>query len=135
MATQLQDSTTTNTIVKYTADDYKTFPSGKGKGLANLANTCYMNSALQSLLHTLPLSLWFLKGDYKDDLNDHKDEKFAVQAWNLIVREYFNNSGGSVISPSAFHNIINLLAHKKHIPLYQLGNQNDIHEFLLFLSQ
>lgn len=132
MSTLSQDTSVTNAIIQYTKEDYKVFPSGKGKGLVNLSNTCYMNSAIQSFLHTHSLSLWFLKGDYKEDLNDNKHEKFLVQAWSMLVREYFGDDKASAISPSAFHNVINLLAHKKHIPLYQLGNQNDIHEFILF---
>lgn len=65
-------------------------------GLKNLGNTCYMNSVLQCMSGTVPLSRYFLDGSYKSHINRDNPlgsggvlaEAFAGVIRNLWSGEY-----------------------------------------------
>ena len=74
-------------------------------GLNNLGNTCYMNSALQCLLHVPALVRYFLSNQYQDDLNvdNPLGHKGAVaDAYADLLKLVWSDRLYSAVRPTAF---------------------------------
>ncbi|KAF9973528.1 ubiquitin-specific protease doa4 [Actinomortierella ambigua] len=117
---------------------YTQFGSGFSKigsqlgkaGLTNLGNTCFMNSVIQCLIATPPLTRFFLDGSYKLNINltNPLGTKGKVaEAFADLIRNMW--SGQSlVISPTSFRQAIVEFA-----PQFKGSEQHDSQEFLSFL--
>ena len=97
----------------------------KNKGLCgfhNIGNTCYLNTALQCLIHTYPLTEYFLSNNF-----DNK---------NILVNEFTKlisviNVENCTISPNSLIKSIMKRGHEKKMDIKFLL-QNDVQEFLIF---
>lgn len=108
------------------------FPKEQGKlGLKNLGNTCYMNCALQVLVHTKELVLYFAKDEYIKELeNKESDSEEAlrlefVKNFASLVKEEWSNSKKDVINPIEFRSSL-----VKLYPFFSENTQQDAHEVL-----
>lgn len=100
-------------------------------GLISLGNTCFMNSALQCLSHTAPLTRHFLSGRYTADLNRTNplgtSGKLA-DAYAAVLKDLWMRPGAKQVKPYALKRAIALFA-----PRFAGTLQHDAQEFLAYL--
>jgi len=99
-------------------------------GLANLGNSCYLNSCMQVLSHTYEFNDFLNSGEYKKRLKKVADSIILLE-WDKLRELIWSKN--CTVAPHGFVKNIRRVAQIKKRDIFTGYDQNDVQEFLLFM--
>jgi len=107
---------------------------GRGyTGLANLGNTCFLNSCMQILSHTYELNELLSSEKCENLMKSDLPDAIIIKEWNDLRSVMWSSNG--TVSPNRFVHYVQELANLKNRELFTGWAQNDMPEFLLLIVE
>ena len=100
-------------------------------GLANLGNTCFLNSCIQVLNHTYEFHAVLDSTKLQKIKKENNPDSVILDEWNDLRNVMW--SGNGVVSPNKFVSFVQQVARRKNKDIFTGWAQNDMPEFLLFM--
>ena len=101
-------------------------------GLANLGNTCFLNSTIQILSHTYEFNDFLENKNYQKLLNK-SPQTILLLEWDKLRELMWSEN--CCISPNGFVQSVQKIAHHCQRDIFTGWAQNDLPEFLIFLFE
>ena len=98
-------------------------------GLANVGNSCYINSCMQLLSHTYELNEFL--DTFKQNKLTNNIESVILIEWNNLRKLMWSEN--CTIAPWGFIKAVQHVSTQKELNLFSGYMQNDVTEFLLFI--
>jgi ubiquitin C-terminal hydrolase len=116
------------------ANDSQTQKGPKGAvGLRNLGNSCYANAAIQALRQVTEMTYLCLadNSELKKKHDNHSGNLF--EAYKDLIKTMWSAYHPSYVSPDAFKRDLLIAAHQSGYDQFLGREQQDAHEFMMFL--
>lgn len=126
------NETSSTQISTQQPDPTSTEPRKVPIGIANLGNTCFLNSCLQILYQCPSLDNILNKPPI---LNKERPDAHVFKHWHEIRHGTRKNSQNTIVFPRGLLNAVRYVAQQKHADTFVSQEQNDFSEFLLFFVE